>query len=90
MPAVRGFDFMNYRAGGLGWDDECAERVIDWYNEKEVYLLYVGTGFLLRYWETGDGSFYTEYTSFSISKALNQEQLKMKLYLLILILWHKN
>ncbi len=71
MPAVRGFDFMNYRAGGLGWDDECAERVIDWYNEKG------GIPTVCWHWfspgdigKTGDGSFYTEYTSFSISKAL--------------------
>jgi mannan endo-1,4-beta-mannosidase len=71
MPAVRGFDFMNYRAGGLGWDDGCAERVIEWYNEKG------GIPTVCWHWfspgdigKTGDGSFYTEYTSFSISKAL--------------------
>ena len=71
MPAVRGFDFMNYRAGGLGWDDKCAERVIDWYNEKG------GIPTVCWHWfspgdigGSGDNSFYTEYTTFSISEAL--------------------
>lgn len=71
MPAVRGFDFMNYRANGLGWDDECAERVIEWYNEKN------GIPTVCWHWfspgdigKKGDGSFYTEHTTFSITKAL--------------------
>ncbi|HOQ01420.1 MAG TPA: glycosyl hydrolase [Acetivibrio clariflavus] len=71
MPAVRGFDFMNYRGNGLGWDDECAERVIEWYKEKN------GIPTVCWHWfspgdigKKGDGSFYTEYTSFSITKAL--------------------
>lgn len=34
MPAIRGFDFMNFRGNGLLWDDLCAERVIDWYKNK--------------------------------------------------------
>ncbi|TYQ18198.1 UNVERIFIED_CONTAM: mannan endo-1,4-beta-mannosidase [Acetivibrio alkalicellulosi] len=77
MPAVRGFDFMNYRAGTdstgkkLGWDDLCAERVIDWYNEKG------GIPTVCWHWfspgdigGSGDRSFYTDDTTFSISKAL--------------------
>ncbi|AEV68433.1 glycosyl hydrolase [Acetivibrio clariflavus] len=71
MPAVRGFDFMNYRGNGLGWDDECAERVIEWYKEKN------GIPTVCWHWfspgdigKKGDGSFYTEYTTFSITKAL--------------------
>jgi len=71
MPAVRGFDFMNYRANGLGWDDECAERVIEWYKEKN------GIPTVCWHWfspgdigKKGDGSFYTEQTTFSITKAL--------------------
>lgn len=71
MPAVRGFDFMNYRGNGLGWDDLCAERVIEWYNEKG------GIPTVCWHWfspgdigGSGDASFYTEHTTFSISKAL--------------------
>lgn len=73
MPAVRGFDFMNYRANGTGWDDECAERVIEWYNEKN------GIPTVCWHWfspgdigKNGDGSFYTEQTTFSITKALTE------------------
>lgn len=71
MPALRGFDFMNYRANGLGWDDECAERVIEWYNENN------GIPTVCWHWfcpgdigKLEDGSFYTKNTTFSISKAL--------------------
>ena len=69
MPAVRGFDFMNYRAGGLGWDDECAERVIDWYNEKG------GIPTVCWHWfspgdigKTGDGSFYIDIQVLALVK----------------------
>jgi mannan endo-1,4-beta-mannosidase len=71
MPAVRGFDFMNYRGNGLMWDDLCAERVIEWYNEKN------GIPTVCWHWfspgdigKKADNSFYTESTTFSISKAL--------------------
>ncbi|NMB33523.1 MAG: glycoside hydrolase, partial [Clostridium sp.] len=71
MPAVRGFDFMNYRGNGLMWDDLCAERVIEWYNEKN------GIPTLCWHWfspgdigKDADNSFYTESTTFSITKAL--------------------
>lgn len=71
MPALRGFDFMNYRANDLGWDDECAERVIEWYKDKN------GIPTVCWHWFCpGDigkleaGSFYTKGTTYSISKAL--------------------
>jgi len=35
---------MNYRGNGLMWDDQCAERVIEWYKEKAVYRRFAGTG----------------------------------------------
>lgn len=73
QPAVRGFDFMNYRSNDLGWDDLCAERVIEWYNEKK------GIPALCWHWfspgdigKKGDGSFYTDKTTFSITKALTE------------------
>ncbi len=71
MPALRGFDFMNYRGNGLFWDDLCAERVIEWYNEKN------GIPTVCWHWfspanigKSADNSFYTDSTTFSISKAL--------------------
>jgi len=71
MPAVRGFDFMNFRGNGLLWDDLCAERVIEWYKVKG------GIPTVCWHWfspgnigKSADSSFYTENTSFSISKAL--------------------
>ncbi len=71
LPAVRGFDFMNYRGNGLMWDDLCAERVIDWYNNKG------GIPTVCWHWfspgnigKKADNSFYTDSTTFSISKAL--------------------
>lgn len=71
LPAVRGFDFMNYRGNGLLWDDLCAERVIEWYNEKG------GIPTVCWHWfspgdigKGADSSFYTDNTTFSISKAL--------------------
>jgi mannan endo-1,4-beta-mannosidase len=71
MPAVRGFDFMNFRGNGLLWDDLCAERVIDWYKNKN------GIPTVCWHWfspgnigKKADNSFYTESTTFSISKAL--------------------
>jgi len=71
MPAVRGFDFMNYRGNGLDWDDLCAERVIEWYNKDN------GIPTVCWHWfspgdigKKADNSFYTESTTFSISKAL--------------------
>ncbi len=71
LPAVRGFDFMNYRGNGLLWDDLCAERVIDWYKDKG------GIPTVCWHWfSPGDigkkaaNSFYTDSTTFSISKAL--------------------
>ncbi|PYG90193.1 mannan endo-1,4-beta-mannosidase [Ruminiclostridium sufflavum DSM 19573] len=71
MPALRGFDFMNYRGNGLLWDDYCAERVIEWYKEKN------GIPTVCWHWfspanigKKADNSFYTESTTFSISKAL--------------------
>ncbi len=71
LPAVRGFDFMNYRGNGLLWDDLCAERVIDWYKVKG------GIPTVCWHWfspgnigKKADNSFYTDSTTFSISKAL--------------------
>ena len=71
MPAVRGFDFMNFRGNGLLWDDLCAERVIDWYKVKG------GIPTVCWHWfspgnigKSADNSFYTDSTTFSISKAL--------------------
>ena len=71
LPAVRGFDFMNYRGNGLLWDDLCAERVIDWYKNKG------GIPTVCWHWfspgnigKKADNSFYTDSTTFSISKAL--------------------
>ncbi|ADL52287.1 glycosyl hydrolase [Clostridium cellulovorans] len=71
MPALRGFDFMNYRGNGLLWDDNCAERVIDWYKNQN------GIPTVCWHWfspgnigKKGDSSFYTKDTTFSISKAL--------------------
>ena len=71
MPALRGFDFMNFRGNGLLWDDLCAERVIDWYKNKG------GIPTVCWHWfspgnigKKADNSFYTESTTFSISKAL--------------------
>lgn len=71
MPALRGFDFMNYRGNGLSWDDLCAERVVDWYKNKG------GIPTVCWHWfspanigKKADNSFYTESTTFSISKAL--------------------
>lgn len=71
MPALRGFDFMNYRGNGLAWDDYCAERVIEWYREKN------GIPTVCWHWfspgdigKSADNSFYTKSTTFSISKAL--------------------
>jgi len=71
MPAVRGFDFMNYRGNAFLWDDKCAERVIEWYNEKN------GIPTVCWHWfspadigKEAEDSFYTESTTFSISKAL--------------------
>ncbi|HOP93861.1 MAG TPA: glycosyl hydrolase [Acetivibrio thermocellus] len=71
LPAIRGFDFMNYRGNGLMWDDQCAERVIEWYKEKG------GIPTVCWHWfspgdigKKADNSFYTESTTFSISRAL--------------------
>ncbi|EPR13565.1 glycosyl hydrolase [Ruminiclostridium papyrosolvens] len=71
LPALRGFDFMNYRGNGLLWDDLCAERVIDWYKNKG------GIPTVCWHWfspgnigKKADNNFYTESTTFSISKAL--------------------
>lgn len=71
LPAVRGFDFMNYRGNGSLWDDLCAERLIDWYNKTG------GIPALCWHWfspadigKKADSSFYTKDTTFSISKAL--------------------
>ncbi len=71
MPALRGFDFMNYRGSVPGWDDYCAERVIEWYKEKN------GIPTVCWHWfspgdigKSADNSFYTKSTTFSISKAL--------------------
>lgn len=71
LPALRGFDFMNYRGNGLLWDDKCAERVIEWYQTKG------GIPSVCWHWfspgnigKKADSSFYTKDTTFSITKAL--------------------
>lgn len=71
MPALRGFDFLTYRGSVPGWDDSCADRVIEWYNKKN------GIPTVCWHWfapgdigKSADNSFYTKSTTFSISKAL--------------------
>ncbi|MGN0621320.1 MAG: glycosyl hydrolase [Porcipelethomonas sp.] len=76
MCAVRGIDFLNYRSNA-SWDDNAAERTIQWVNE------YKGIATVVWHWsvpsEEGstDCNFYVEsasdkYTTFSISKALEE------------------
>lgn len=71
MPALRGFDFFSYRGSVESWDDYCAERVMEWYKEKN------GIPTVCWHWfcpgdigKTADNSFYTKSTTFSISKGL--------------------
>lgn len=76
MCAVRGIDFLNYRSNA-SWDDNAAERTIQWVNE------YKGIATVVWHWsvpsEEGstDCNFYVEsasanYTTFSISRALEE------------------
>lgn len=76
MCAVRGIDFLNYRSNAT-WDDNAAERTIQWVNE------YKGIATVVWHWsvpsEEGstDCNFYVEsasanYTTFSISRALEE------------------
>lgn len=76
MCAIRGIDFLNYRSNAT-WDDNAAERTIQWVNE------YKGIAALVWHWsvpsEEGstDCNFYVEsasanYTTFSISRALEE------------------
>lgn len=77
MCAIRGIDFLNYRSNAT-WDDNAAERTIQWVNE------YDGIATVVWHWsvpsEKGstDCNFYVEsananYTTFSISKALEED-----------------
>ncbi len=76
MCAIRGIDFLNYRSNPT-WDDNAAERTIQWVNE------YGGIATVVWHWsvpsEKGstDCNFYVEsasanYTTFSISRALEK------------------
>lgn len=76
MCALRGIDFLNYRSNAT-WDDNAAERTIQWVNE------YKGIATVVWHWsvpsEEGstDCNFYVEsasanYTTFSISRALEE------------------
>lgn len=77
QPAIRGIDFLNYRSNAT-WDDNAAERTIQWVNE------YKGIATVVWHWnvpsEEGDTdcAFYVEstgntpYTTFSISRALEE------------------
>ena len=76
MPAIRGIDFLCYNSGST-WDDNAAERVIQWVNE------YKGIATISWHWnvpsEEGgtERAFYVEsasdkYTTFSISRALTE------------------
>lgn len=76
MCAIRGIDFLNYYAGAT-YDDNAAERTIQWVNE------YKGIAALVWHWrvpsEEGgvQRNFYVEsasadYTTFSVSKALEE------------------
>lgn len=76
MCAIRGIDFLNYRSNAT-WDDNAAERTIQWVNE------YGGIATVVWHWsvpsEEGstDCNFYVEsasanYTTFSISRALEE------------------
>lgn len=75
MCAIRGIDFLNYRSNAT-WDDNAAERTIQWVNE------YKGIATVVWHWSVpsekgGDCNFYVEsananYTTFSISKALEE------------------
>lgn len=76
MCAVRGIDFLNYRSNAT-WDDNAAERTIQWVNE------YKGIATVVWHWSvpseesSTDCNFYVEsasanYTTFSISRALEE------------------
>ncbi len=78
QPAIRGIDFLNYRSGAT-WDDNAAERTIQWVNE------YKGIAALVWHWnvpseENGtETAFYVEstgntpYTTFSVTRALQED-----------------
>lgn len=77
MCAIRGIDFLNYRSNAT-WDDNAAERTVQWVNE------YKGIATVVWHWsvpsEKGstDCNFYVKsasenYTTFSISKALEED-----------------
>lgn len=66
-PAVRGFDLLNYTSED--YDDRTIERIIEWVNVKG------GIATVCWHWfspmgATAANSFYTDSTTFSISKAL--------------------
>ena len=76
MCAIRGIDFLNYYDGAT-WDDNAAERAVQWVSE------YKGIAALVWHWrvpsEEGgtERNFYVEsantnYTTFSVSKALEE------------------
>ena len=71
LPAIRGFDFMNYRGNELEIEDGSAERLIEWYNKKG------GIPVLCWSWfspgdigKLGEASYFSDMTTFSISEAL--------------------
>ncbi len=76
QPAIRGIDFLNYYAGAT-WDDNAAERAIEWVNE------YGGIATVCWHWrvpsEEGgtERAFYvpsasSDSTTFSITNALTE------------------
>lgn len=80
MPAIRGIDFINYSSAENMWDDNAAERAVEWTNK------FGGICAISWHWsvpseegKTGcaDRAFYVEsanpsFTTFSISNALTE------------------
>lgn len=77
MPAIRGIDFLNYNSSPKMWDDQAAERAVEWTNK------FKGIATLTWHWSTPseeggtDRYFYVKsasanYTTFSVGKALEE------------------
>ncbi len=77
MPAIRGFDFMNYNSL-YGWDDGTTDRVIDWVNEKggiATASWHINVPKEIEGYSVGDkvdwgNATYSNQTTFSPSKIL--------------------
>ena len=66
LPAIRGFDFMNYNPL-YGWDDETTERIIEWTNEKG--------GIATACWHINIPS---DFDSYEVGEALDWEKCTYK------------